>query len=395
MTPLTRLFLLPFLTVSILLAPVASPIAEARHGARAYRPAGHGGPGMRGAGPRGAGPRGQAPRGYAPRGHAPRGQAVRGHAPRGHAPRGYAPRGYAPRGPSPRAYVPRGPAPRGYVGGYYRGYARGHVPQGYYRRSFGPRVYVAPPPLFVPAPFYVAPPVVVVPAPQPRMYYAPEAPAVERHDHYYLEDGEEALPTDQSVEEWDEESEAPYDDAPFEAPAPVAPLPSFPTPQGPSAPDEAPAGESGVLSDDELGAIESEIVRLVNAERAEAGLPALSPDPIMASAALQHSSEMFSLDYFSHESPVDGNKEFTDRLRNAGLAGWGAAGENIVMAGYEQGIAARFVQLWMDSPGHRENIMRPEFRFTGVGVFGDGTKVYATQLFASEAKAADGGSAGG
>ena len=53
------------------------------------------------------------------------------------------------------------------------------------------------------------------------------------------------------------------------------------------------------------------------------------------------------------------------------------------MSGHGPDVAQRLVQLWLDSPGHLENIVRPEFQMTGVGVFGDGERVYATQLFAS------------
>jgi len=41
------------------------------------------------------------------------------------------------------------------------------------------------------------------------------------------------------------------------------------------------------------------------------------------------------------------------------------------------------VQMWMDSPGHRANILKPEFEFSGIGVYGSGSSFHATQVFSS------------
>ena len=61
---------------------------------------------------------------------------------------------------------------------------------------------------------------------------------------------------------------------------------------------------------------------------------------------------------------------------------YGRAGENIAMS--TSATAADFVKMWMDSPGHRENILRAQFRYTGLGVYGDGEAFYATQVFSSQ-----------
>lgn len=159
----------------------------------------------------------------------------------------------------------------------------------------------------------------------------------------------------------------------------------------PSAPDDG-------LSDALRVRIEAEIVRLINIERQRAGLYDLSAHANLDAAALGHSAEMFLLDYFDHTSPLAKNRQFTDRLKNAGVRDFGRAGENIAMRSWSRGesaekVAAELVRMWMDSPGHKKNILTPGYRFTGVGVFGDERGVYATQVFSSKVGLARGASA--
>jgi uncharacterized protein YkwD len=114
---------------------------------------------------------------------------------------------------------------------------------------------------------------------------------------------------------------------------------------------------------------------LVNEERSQRGLDALEWDDNLVPVARSHSEEMFRLKYFSHESPVSGSP--FDRLKSAGIT-YSRAGENLA---YAQSVAVAHRAL-MQSPGHRENILRPEFTRMGIGVINAG--VYgrmATQLF--------------
>ena len=127
--------------------------------------------------------------------------------------------------------------------------------------------------------------------------------------------------------------------------------------------------------------MEAEILQLINAERADHGLEPLRPSRELREAARQHSREMNELSYFSHESPVEAYQTLPMRLRNAGVAKFGWAGENIAMS--TAASAERFVQMWMDSPGHRANILKPEFEFSGIGVYGSGSSFHATQVFSS------------
>lgn len=128
---------------------------------------------------------------------------------------------------------------------------------------------------------------------------------------------------------------------------------------------------------------EAAIVEAVNAERAKVGAAPLAVDPRLQEAARVHSKDMGDLGFFDHTSPVKGREKFTDRIREQGLDKFGAAGENIAegpFATVER--SAGFMKLWMESEGHRENILDPNYRFIGVGVYvtasGD---VYATQEF--------------
>jgi uncharacterized protein YkwD len=123
----------------------------------------------------------------------------------------------------------------------------------------------------------------------------------------------------------------------------------------------------------------------INAERAEEGLPPLQPHPALADAARGHSQEMAKMGYFAHESPTKGRERFVDRIRNAGITAIGAGAENIAMGTYRGDPAAGIVKSWMDSEGHRANIVGERYVYTGVGVAvgGSGT-IYATQVFTSE-----------
>lgn len=120
---------------------------------------------------------------------------------------------------------------------------------------------------------------------------------------------------------------------------------------------------------------EQELLRLVNQERTSRGLAALELDPRVLPVARQHSEEMFRLRYFGHQSPVLGSP--FDRLQAAKIP-YTRAGENLA---YAQSVAIAHRGL-MESPGHRENILRPEFTRVAIGVISAGSygRMF-TQLF--------------
>ena len=120
---------------------------------------------------------------------------------------------------------------------------------------------------------------------------------------------------------------------------------------------------------------ERQLFDLVNEERTQRGFDALVWDTRLVPVARSHSEEMFTLKYFSHESPVSGSP--FDRLKAAGVM-YSRAGENLA---YAQSVAVTH-QALMVSPGHRENILRPEFTRIGIGVIsGSAYGRMVTQLF--------------
>lgn len=120
---------------------------------------------------------------------------------------------------------------------------------------------------------------------------------------------------------------------------------------------------------------EQQLVDLVNEERTSRGLAPLRIDARVVPVARAHSDEMFRLRYFSHNSPVTGSP--FDRLAAAGIT-YRRAGENLA---YAQSVSVAHRGL-MDSPGHRENILRPEITHIGIGAISAGPygRMF-TQLF--------------
>ncbi|HOM43369.1 MAG TPA: CAP domain-containing protein, partial [Bacillota bacterium] len=120
---------------------------------------------------------------------------------------------------------------------------------------------------------------------------------------------------------------------------------------------------------------ESRILQLVNAERAKAGAKALSASSDCTILARMKSKDMADNNYFSHQSPTYGSP--FDMLKSNNVS-YMYAGENIAM---NQSAEAAF-NAWMNSEGHRKNILNPNFTELGVGIApkGGGSYIY-TQLF--------------
>jgi uncharacterized protein YkwD/uncharacterized membrane protein required for colicin V production len=120
---------------------------------------------------------------------------------------------------------------------------------------------------------------------------------------------------------------------------------------------------------------EQEMFRLVNTERAKAGLQFLEFDDSLRDVARAHSDDMFKRGYFSHYTP-DGLSPF-DRMNNAHIV-YTYAGENLALAPSTQ-LA---MQGLMNSPGHRANILNPSFHKIGVGVIDGGIygKMYSQEF---------------
>ncbi|MGI8837954.1 MAG: CvpA family protein [Pyrinomonadaceae bacterium] len=111
--------------------------------------------------------------------------------------------------------------------------------------------------------------------------------------------------------------------------------------------------------------LEAEMLKLVNIERTAAGLGALASDPELTEVARRHSTDMFARGYFAHVTP-EGLDPF-DRIREADVR-FQTAGENLALAQSVQ-VAHRGL---MNSPGHRANILRPQFGRVGIGIMDGG-----------------------
>ncbi|MFJ3889593.1 CAP domain-containing protein [Streptomyces rubrogriseus] len=130
------------------------------------------------------------------------------------------------------------------------------------------------------------------------------------------------------------------------------------------------------LTPDGLARTTAEVVGLTNRERAGAGLPALAVDARLTAAAQAHSADMVTRDFYSHTDPGGGKP--WDRAAAAG-ADRRTVGENIACG---QRSPAEVVEGWMNSPGHRANILKAGFTHIGVGLAGGGRAgTYWTQLF--------------
>jgi uncharacterized protein YkwD len=121
--------------------------------------------------------------------------------------------------------------------------------------------------------------------------------------------------------------------------------------------------------------LEARMLELVNQERVAAGLKPLAPDPELTEVARRHSADMFARGYFAHDTP-EGRDPFA-RMREANVR-FVLAGENLALAPTVQ-VAHRGL---MNSPGHRANILYPQFGRVGIGIMDGGIRgLMVTQNF--------------
>lgn len=109
-----------------------------------------------------------------------------------------------------------------------------------------------------------------------------------------------------------------------------------------------------------------QVLALVNQERVAAGVAPVMYDAEAERAAKAHCEDMRARGYFDHDTPEGWS--VSDRLRMTGASGYRSHAENIAQG---QATPAAVMQAWMNSPGHRANILDPNFTHLGVGV-GDG-----------------------
>lgn len=121
---------------------------------------------------------------------------------------------------------------------------------------------------------------------------------------------------------------------------------------------------------------EDKVLSLVNAERAKNGLSALQMDESLRNVARLKSEDMYKNNYFSHTSPTYGSP--FDMMKKFGIS-YRAAAENIAKG---QSTPEAVVNAWMNSSGHRANILNAKYTHMGVGYVSTGN--YWTQMFISK-----------
>ncbi|MFJ4338380.1 sigma-70 family RNA polymerase sigma factor [Streptomyces sp. NPDC088915] len=167
--------------------------------------------------------------------------------------------------------------------------------------------------------------------------------------------------------------------APTTAPHTPRPTADRPTRRPTQAPvtkrPTAPSSPTATKQDSGHTSVEEQVIALVNAERAKEGCGAVTGNSLLARAAQGHSDDMAARDFFDHTNPDGAGPG--ERVTATGY-GWSTYGENIAMG---QQTAEQVMESWMNSPGHRANILNCSFKELGVGLHtGDGGP-YWTQVF--------------
>ncbi|SDW37040.1 uncharacterized protein, YkwD family [Marinococcus luteus] len=143
-----------------------------------------------------------------------------------------------------------------------------------------------------------------------------------------------------------------------------------------SSSESSSAETSDAVSSQSESEFEQEVVRLTNEVRAENGLAPVEAESSLQSVADAKSQDMIENDYFAHESPTYGSP--FEMMKEFGVS-YEGAGENIAAG---QDTPQDVVDAWMDSPGHRDNILNPDFTHIAIG-YEEGGEYgqYWTQMF--------------
>jgi uncharacterized YkwD family protein/spore coat assembly protein SafA len=137
-----------------------------------------------------------------------------------------------------------------------------------------------------------------------------------------------------------------------------------------------PGQKISIPNQQDIKALENQVINLVNVERAKAGLAPLKANWQLSRVARYKSQDMINNNYFDHISPTYGSP--FNMMENFGIK-FTAAGENIAMG---QNTPQEVMNAWMNSPGHRSNILSPAYTDIGVGLAKTSSGVcYWTQDF--------------
>jgi uncharacterized YkwD family protein len=162
--------------------------------------------------------------------------------------------------------------------------------------------------------------------------------------------------------------------APTTVKEPVKTQAPTPAPVPAKEPAKAPAQEqASTPASSAVSAYEQKVVELTNQERAKNGLKPLALDTELSKVAREKSRDMQNKGYFSHTSPTYGSP--FDMMKKFGIS-YRSAGENIAMG---QRTPEEVVKAWMNSSGHRANILNSSYTHIGVGHIATGN--YWTQMF--------------
>lgn len=141
----------------------------------------------------------------------------------------------------------------------------------------------------------------------------------------------------------------------------------------------APAAAAAPAADLDVVAAEAQFLDLLNADRIAYGLQPLQPDPRLMEIARWRSQDMVARNYFSHD--IGGYNVF-QVMRDRQIS-FKAAGENLAYNTFDEAQTVNVAQSsLMNSPTHRQNILRSSFTLVGVGIaVGPGQKTIYTQIF--------------
>ncbi|MFF3941463.1 sigma-70 family RNA polymerase sigma factor [Streptomyces phaeofaciens] len=152
---------------------------------------------------------------------------------------------------------------------------------------------------------------------------------------------------------------------------------STPAPTKQATPKQTASSKPAVQSGGSSG-LGAQVIALVNEERASAGCGPLTEDGLLRKAAQGHSEDMAARDFFDHTNP-DG-ADPGQRITAAGYR-WSTYGENIAKG---QQSAESVMTSWMNSPGHRANILNCDFKNIGVGIHDGAGGPWWTQNFGAK-----------
>jgi uncharacterized protein YkwD len=141
-----------------------------------------------------------------------------------------------------------------------------------------------------------------------------------------------------------------------------------PSPQASTAAAQSPA----------TAQMEGQVQQQINQIRQQQGLTELRDNKKLAQVARDYSRRMAEQKFFAHVSPQ--GDTLADRVKAGGIF-YLAVGENLFTSTNILQPVPAAVEGWMNSSGHRKNILRPEYRETGIGVWKIGNTYYFTQLF--------------